>query len=184
MKNRIISCALLLAFAVLVLASCGSSKNTFETFFVSVKKFDTDKLESCVSQDSADYFETVKGYIGALSEEQAEIVKTLYSYVGYSYKTEAADDASSFDITLTYVDVYALMDTVEENRAVGIGTASDYIGEIIKGGGLPGKYVKKADVTVYIAQDGKINLGNSTENKMLTYYLGLDAFLRWYSNQR
>lgn len=183
MKNRIISCALLLAFVVLALSSCGG-KNTFETFFVSVKKFDTGKMESCISQDSSDYFETVKGYINGLSEEQTEIVKTLYSYVGYAYKTEAASDASSFDITLTYVDFYAIMNTVDENRAVGIGTASDYISEIINGGGLSSKYVKKADVTVYIAQDGKINLGNSTENKMLTYYLGFDVFLRWYSNQR
>lgn len=184
MKNRIISCTLALVFVVTSLSSCGGTKDTFENFFIALKKFDIAKAVDCISDSSSDYIDPIVGYVEALSEEQKEIAETLCSYVNYSYIGEQQSGASSYDITLTYVDFASLIKTVEENAAVGTGSASDYIREIIDDGRISGQYTKKAEVTVFLSDEGKIPLGHFGVNKDMTRYLGLDTFLRWYSNQR
>ncbi len=171
-------------FSVFVLTSCTSALDTFEAFFVSVKKFDTKAMGECVDGGSADYFENVSSYAGLLSQEQTEIAKTVFSFVEYTYNSEPSADSKSYDIKLSYVDFASLIDTVEENMAIGTKNASNYIKEIIDNGNLEARYIKKADVTVSLSEDGKVILGHIGENGELTRFLGLDTFLRWYSAQR
>ncbi len=184
MKNRIFSFVLALLIFALSLSSCTSAQDTFESFFAAVKKFDTEKMSECTDAGSADYMGTVCSYVGLLSEDQAEIAKALFSKISYSYITEPSADAKSYDIKLSYVDIASLIDTVEENMAIGTGNASKYIKEIIDSGAFDSRYVKKADVTVSLSEDGKIILGHIGENAELTHLLGMDTFLRWYSAQR
>lgn len=184
MKNRILSFALALLVIALSVCSCASSQDTFESFFLSIKKFDTEKMSKCTDAGSADYMDAVCTYAGLLSEEQTEIVKSVFSKISYSYITEPSADAKSYEIKLSYVDVASIIDTVEENMAIGTGNASKYIKEIIDSGAWEARYVKKADVTVSLSEDGGVILGHIGENADLTRLLGIDTFLRWYSAQR
>ncbi|MBO5023833.1 MAG: hypothetical protein J6D11_05950 [Clostridia bacterium] len=184
MKKRIFSFALALVVLLTALTSCGTPLDTFESFFVSVKKFDTVAMGECVDDGSADYFANISSCAGLLSEEQTEIAKTLFSYVEYTYNGEASADAKNYDIKLSYVDFASLIATVEESMAIGTGNASHYIKEIINSGNFEVRYIKKTDVTVVLSDEGKIILGHIGENAVLTRALGLDTFLRWYSAQR
>lgn len=184
MKNRILSFALALLIFALALSSCASSQDNFESFWSAVKKFDVEKMTKYVDQGSSDYMDNISSYAGLLSEEQTEIVKILFSNIGYSYITEPLAEAKSYDIKLSYVDVALLINTVEENMAIGTGNASKYIKEIIDSGAFEVRYIKKANVTVSLSEEGKITLGYIGENADLTRLLSIDAFLRWYSAQR
>lgn len=182
MKNKLISCVLALVFILTALCSCGE-KDTFENFFVAVKGFDMSSAAECVSESSSDYMDSIIGYTELLSEEQRETAAILFSYIGYSYK-EQSEAKDHVDITLTYVDFDALIRVVEENIAVGSGSASDYINDILNGENFSGRYTEKTDISVAISDDGKVYIGHTSANKELTGYLGLDTFLRWYANQR
>lgn len=183
LKKRIFSFALALIFSLFAFTSCASALDTFEAFFVAVKKFDIKAMGECVDGGSAEYFENVSACADLLSDEQTDNVKNIFSLIEYSYNSEAAADAKSYDIRLSYVDFDALIDTVEENMAIGTKNASAYIEELIESENFELRYVKKADVTVAVSEEGKIYLGYLGENAVLTRLLGLDTFLRWYSAQ-
>jgi hypothetical protein len=184
LKNRILSFALALLMFAFALSSCTSSQDNFESFWSAVKKFDIEKMSKYVDTGSLSYMDGVSSYAGLLSEEQTEIVKTLFSNIEYSYNTEPLAEAKSYDIKLSYVDVALLINTVEENMAIGTGNASKYIKEIIDSGAFEARYIKKANVKVSLSDECKIVLGYIGENGDLTRLLSIDAFLRWYSAQR
>lgn len=182
LKNKMISCGLALIFAVLALCACGtvSSKASLEGFFVALKKFDVEKMSKCVAENSADYFDQINTYSQMLSEEQLDIVKKLCSHIGYSEK----EGEEQGNITLSYVDLSSVMKSVEDSMAIGEQSASEYIEKILNSAGFASQYVKKADIFVSVSESGEIDLGYTSMNKDLTRYLGLDTFLRWYSEKR
>lgn len=182
LKKKMISGALALVFAVCAFCACGtvSAKASLEGFFVALKKFDVEKMSQCIAEGSIDYFDQISTYSQMLSEEQLDTVKKLCSYIGYSEK-EGEEQGS---ITLTYVDFSSVMKSVDDSMAIGEQTATEYIAKILDGAGFTSQYVKKADVFVFVSESGKIELGYTSINKDFTRYLGLDTFLRWYTEKR
>lgn len=182
LKKKMISCALALVFAVCAFCACGtvSAKASLEGFFVALKKFDVEKMSKCVAESSSDYFDQISNYSQMLSEEQKDTLEKLCAHIGYTEK-EGEEQGS---ITLTYVDLSALMRSVDDSMAIGEKTATEYIADILDGAGFTSQYVKKADVFVSVSESGKIELGYTGINKDLTRYLGLDTFLRWYIEKR
>jgi hypothetical protein len=150
-----------------------------------VKDFDIERMSSYTEDNAEKYFENVNSYESALSVEQREIAAELFSRMSFNDITE---ENGYFTVTVKYVDIAALISTVNISLATGTESASHYIKDIIESGRLDTQFIKTKQgvrVTVSETENGaKLILGYSGENKEFTTLLGLETFLRWYSVQR
>ena len=186
LKNKIIMLACFALCACFLLASCAPKISVLEDYCFAVARFDLEKAAECtVSGDAEKYFETVLELSQSLTEEQRGIAKELFSQMKF---TDFAEGDGFYTVTVKYIDFSALIKSVNDSLAVGTGTASDYLREIIDSGRIQNQFLKtEQSVKVVLAEaDGKakLALGYSGENARFTALVGLDTFLRWYSTKR
>ncbi len=186
MKNKIIMLACFALCACFLLASCAPKISVLEDYCFAVADFELEKAaELATKEDAEKYFEKVLKYSQNLTEEQRGIAKELYSHMKF---TEFAEAEGYYTVTVKYIDFSALVKTVNDSLAIGTGSASEYLREIIDSGRIKNQFLKtEQGVKVVLAEENgktRVPLGYSGENARFTALVGLDTFLRWYSTQR
>ena len=121
MKKRFISLLSLTIVLCFLLSSCGGPLDTLENFCFAVKDFDIERMSSYTEDNAEKYFENVNAYEAALSDEQREIAAELFSHMSFNDITE---ENGYFTVTVKYVDIAALISTVNISLATGTESAS------------------------------------------------------------
>ena len=186
LKNKIIMLACFTLCACFLLASCAPKISVLEDYCFAVADFDLEKAaELATKGDVEKYFENVLKYSQNLTKEQRGIAKELYSQMKF---TDFAESEGYYTVTVKYIDFSALIKSVNDSLAVGVGTASGELRKIIDSGRIKNQFLKTEQgvKVVLVEEDGKtkVPLGYSGENARFTAIVGLDTFLRWYSTQR
>ena len=184
MKNKITAVLALLLCLCLAASSCGADISALEGFCFAVQDFDIDAANKCVLDGSEKYFERVLAYFRALSDEQKETAKKLFSKMAFS---EFKENDGVCTLNVKYVNFQKLIKTVENDVVTG-STATESLERILESGRIEMQFTEIAkEVKVTLSKaEGKayLTLGYLGENEEFTRILGLDTFLGWYSEQR